>query len=684
MDAAAGVVSVLDELTLEPVGEPIELGSPVMQSVVDGDCTVFSLLDDGTVVPIGTNGTVGASFRVAGSGDAAALSVVDGTAVVVDEADPSVAPLTSDGPGDRIGLDIPAGDLKVPAAASGSLPVLSEDGAVAVVEPSTGSVRYVTLPEQDGADLGAPVVNGDLLYVPDFSSGKTLVIGVAGGTLEDVIDVSDGEFELFVDDRIVFANDAQGNGAVVVDDTGAVRHVTKYDEEVAANAEQPVETPEKLTPIPQSPQEERDSEFPSLVDQPEPGESEFPALVDPPPAPGPPGNPGPPSDPAPGDPGATEPGPPTEVPVPGPAGPTGPPGDPPAPPEPPAPPPAPVDACPDVPGEQPPGTDCTPAPNAPGQPAITGASAADLAATVDFAPGSGGQVDSYRLRVVENGNDIQPKDVQGNGQNRFTVSFADCKTVQFAVVAVGPGGESSSPLSQAVTTCQAAGQVDNLRVVDKETTADKITMTWKPPSGTGPFIYEVWGFGQGRAQTDQTSFRASGLKADTSYDFRVVAIGPGGAGPEASTRGRTNPPPKPPTDTIRECRDGKELPGGGHRAFYDETCSQGSPTGRTFQVLSGPYAGYEPLYRYSRLVQRDPSYMNEFYLKTGGPPDGSWGNGKVIGYVGGGNGPQIKAHRWDHWDGSYSWKAWSFGTSWPGFQPGAANRATVDPVFRAE
>ena len=682
VDSEAGVISVLDESTLEPVGAPIELGSPIVQSVVDGSCTVFSLLDDGTVVPISTDGTVGPSLRVADSGDAASLSVVDGAAFVVDEADPAVAPLTPDGVGDRIDLDLPAGDLEVPDAASGSLPVLAEDGTLAVVETGTGSVTKVKVPTPEGAELGAPVVNGGLLYVPDFSSGTALVVEIAAGSVKEAIDVTDGTtFDLFVDDGIVFANDPKSDRAVVVDDTGSVRNVTKFDEEVAQNASQPAQTPEKLTPIPQSPQEENESEFPSLVDNPAPGQSELPRLIDPPVAP--PADPGPPSD---------APAPPAQVPVPGPAGPPAPeqpPGPPPAPapepppspepppaPEPPVPP-VPHDECPGIEGDQPVGTDCTPAP---GQPVIGQVSAKDRVATVPFSPPSdGGQIVSYALRVIEGG---APQDVQQSGEHQFTATFADCATVKFVVDAIGTDGEATSSAPSAGTAlCQAPGKVGNLRVTDR--TSDSITIAWDAPSGTGPFSYEIR-YGDGPKPTDKTSFTATGLTPDTAYDFRVVALGPAGPGPEATTSDRTKPPPKPAFVTIRECRDGKELPGGGHRAYYGESCSQGSPTGRTFQVLSGPYAGYEPLYRYTRDRDTDQGYMREYYLKPGAAPDGGWGGGDVIGYVGGGAGPQIKAHRWDYWDGSYSWKAWSFGTDWPGFQPGNNNRASVDPVFRAE
>ncbi|HZI97523.1 MAG TPA: fibronectin type III domain-containing protein, partial [Actinomycetales bacterium] len=410
-------------------------------------------------------------------------------------------------------------------------------------------------------------------------TGDALMIGVATGAVQQVIDVSDGDFELSVDDRIVYANDARGNGAVTVDDTGAVRHVTKYDEQVAANAEQPVETPEKLTPIPESPQNDRDSEFPTITDDDQPDESEYPSLVDPPPAPapGPPDNAGPP----------TEPGPPVEEPVPGPTGPAGPPDEPPAAPEPPAPPAPPADACPDLPGEQPTGTDCTPAP---GQPVIGTVSAKDRVATVPFTPPSdGGAIDHYTLRVTAGSPDIAQ-----SGEHEFTVTFGKCRTVKFVVDAVGADGTTtSSAPSDATAVCQAPGKVGNLRVTERTDTT--ITVSWNAPGGTGPFTYEIWGFGQGRKQTDKKSFKAKGLDPDKAYDLHVVAIGPEGKGGQASTSGRTKPPPMPAKVGI--CESNTNGGGAGNSIYTWSTCGGGK-----FKLLTEKWQTYDiPIYKMYRF-----------------------------------------------------------------------------------
>jgi hypothetical protein len=254
------------------------------------------------------------------------------------------------------------------------------------------------------------------------------------------------------------------------------------------------------------------------------------------------------------------------------------------------------------------------------------------------------------------------------------------------VVAIGADGEQGPESVSAPVTVTpplvTAGKVQNLNVTATSHTA--VRATWsQPTSGTGPFTYQArLNGGQWKNAASGVTF--SGLRASTTYKVDVQARGQDGKwGPVNAGSATTKQAPLPRTKRLIECIDDTPMPGGGRKTYYGDGCiPKTSATGYSITVYESADPRLTELKRFRR--DRDtPTRIPDYMLGTGGPASGFQPDG-VVGYVPKTGGTAMEQRYWDHWDGGYSWKSWSYRTGWPGFQPAGkgTTRTNQGAVFR--
>jgi hypothetical protein len=145
-------------------------------------------------------------------------------------------PLSSEGAGEA--LTVPhagrGGPLRFAAVSEGArLAVLvPHDRVVALVDPgSPEKTVVVDLAEAEpSGQLGAPVLNGRRLYVPDNGRARVLVFDTVTGRTSDPVVLGEvpTTLEVFVKDGRVWINDPAGPRASVVDAAGHAIPIEKY------------------------------------------------------------------------------------------------------------------------------------------------------------------------------------------------------------------------------------------------------------------------------------------------------------------------------------------------------------------------------------------------------------------------------------------------------------------------
>ena len=204
------------------------------------------------------------------SGGTAPLTVVGGVVHALDVAAGAVRVLGDGTVSEAMPLgvarDADPEQLLVSASSDRDIAVLDPAGCqVSVLAVAARSSANVALPSEScGDDFGAPVVVDNLVFVPNYSTGGTLVLDITGREAPNEVAVradGPGEFDLFLDDGNVVANDPSSNEAVIFSGGSEAVDVTKFDEEVAQNATRPEDTP---------------ADLPDPVDEPDPVETDQP------------------------------------------------------------------------------------------------------------------------------------------------------------------------------------------------------------------------------------------------------------------------------------------------------------------------------------------------------------------------------------------------------------------------
>ncbi|TDD04523.1 hypothetical protein E1294_50095 [Nonomuraea diastatica] len=257
VDPASGRIQQIDPATLNSVGAPITLPGPLGPARIDGGGRLWvPVTAKGEVVPV-SQGVAASPLKVGEPGEELSVTIAGGLPVVVNT---RAATATIIGSGGGVGeIVLPKevaraakGGALTPARTEGPLlPVLSaaDSGLLVVIDTASNSVLSTKLATDDPAKLGVPQMLGSKVYVPDESTGALIVWDSAAGGQPTALQVAEkpGPVDVFVKDGLLWANDENGDKAVVIDPEGREHDIDKDDSDVPG----PTSTPKPKTPRPE-------------------------------------------------------------------------------------------------------------------------------------------------------------------------------------------------------------------------------------------------------------------------------------------------------------------------------------------------------------------------------------------------------------------------------------------------
>ncbi|MEV0613030.1 fibronectin type III domain-containing protein [Nonomuraea sp. NPDC050404] len=405
VDPASGKIQQIDPATLNTLGTPVTLPAPLGAARIDGGGRLWvPVTARGEVVPVSA-GAAAEPVKVGEPGEELSVTIAGGLPVVVNSRAATATIIGEDGGVGEITLpkgvaQATEGGALTPPATEGSLvPILTpgDSGLLVVIDTASNSVLSTKIAADDPAKLGVPQTLGSKVYVPDQGSGSLIVWDSAAGGRPTTLRVAQrpGPVDVFVKDGLLWANDENGDKAVVIDPEGRKHDIDKDDSDVPgpSNTPKPKETPRT---------------DPTRTDTPPDGTTSDP-------------NP----DPVP-DPVRT-----TERPRPTPTR---------------------------EPSRTPtPTSTPTKQASAPSAPGAVTARSGPGKITVTFSQSSGGEVERYTLRTSGEGNAV-PQSVEPGGPFRFEFTGGNCANeYTFTVVAHWSGGEVESEPSAGIRPCVAPG-----------------------------------------------------------------------------------------------------------------------------------------------------------------------------------------------------------------------------------
>ncbi|MEW9549215.1 hypothetical protein [Nonomuraea sp. NPDC050783] len=489
VDPAAGRVQQIHPYTLNSVGAPLTLPGPLGAARIDGGGRLWvPVTARGEVVPV-TRGAAAGPLKVGEPGEELSVTIAGGLPVVVNTRAAVATVVGSDGGVGEITLpkgvaQAAKGGALAPAATEGPLvPILAsgDSGLLVVLDTASNAVLSTKIDAGDPARLGVPQVLGTKVYVPDQGAGSLIVWDSAAGGRPTTLQVADGPgpVDVFVKDGLLWANDENGDRAVVIDPEGRKHEVDKDDSDVPG----PTNTPKPR----QTPRDE-------------------PSNTDAPPQPDPVGTTTAPVRPTRARPSATpshEPSPartPESTPTPTPT--------------------------------RTPTSTPTPTPSAPSAPGAVTARSGPGKVTIGFSPSTGGKVERYTLKTSGSGRAV-PQSVPADGPYQFEFTGGDCADeYTFTVVAHWSGGEVTSEPSAGVRPCVAPGAPTGFAAKPRNKGAE---LTWNAPDNADDATtYELTGAAT-KDSIKGTSFTVDGLKNNQKHAFKLKAKNAAGESPEAAT-----------------------------------------------------------------------------------------------------------------------------------------------------
>ncbi|RCG21394.1 hypothetical protein DTL70_18325 [Streptomyces diacarni] len=495
VDPVKARVQRIDPVRTTPLGAPMDLGAgPLGKAVADPKGTLWvPVPGKGTVVPF-PHGKKGDAIKVgAKRGEASTLvmTLADGRPVVTDTRGGTVAVLRRTGIGLRFKLpsgiaEAPAGTVVVPSSTAGDVvPVLArESGRMTLVNTRTGSLLNASL-GAGSHEYGTPQVLGSKVYVPDHSNGTLKVYDTEAAAITEPVKVTGkrGKLSLFVRDGLLWVNDEDNETAVVINSSGHVNRVHKYDTDVPSGRKPREDPPSgddgKRDPAPGRDAPDAVPEGPS-----NPGRDETPSGPDAPAR-------KPDSGGEPKEPERKEPERPRKP-------------------------------------ERPDKGEEKPEARPPGTPqAQSGAGVI----RVSFAPSPGVKPTGYRLKGAPAGAEVKPEKVGPNGPFTFEVKGGSCaQQYSFSVEAAFAGGQTAeSGRTVPTRPCVAPGAPQKVEYAFPQG-GRGINLTWQAPANAdGGTKYTVTG-GKGSQTTTATKAQLTGLANNRTYNLTVAAGNAAGSG----------------------------------------------------------------------------------------------------------------------------------------------------------
>ncbi|MGI8329733.1 hypothetical protein ACRYCC_07185 [Actinomadura scrupuli] len=250
IDPAKATVQQIDPVTLSAMDGPATLTAPLGQAAIDGRGTLWVPVPaGGQVVPFQA-GHQAPPVTVGKPKDALAITIAAGVPIVTNST--AATAMVLDPSGKRLTLALPStvrqerrGGVLFPAATEGQIVPLLARATGSLVLLDTGSGRHSTVSLKfPKHHYGPPQILGSKIYIPDQTAGSLIVYDSATNAFDTQIVVGGrpGPLEVFVSGNLLWANDPHGRRAVVLDTSGAVKQISKYDEKVPGGPRRPIPT----------------------------------------------------------------------------------------------------------------------------------------------------------------------------------------------------------------------------------------------------------------------------------------------------------------------------------------------------------------------------------------------------------------------------------------------------------
>jgi hypothetical protein len=249
VDPAKATVQRIDPITLTTMETQTTLTAPLGQAAIDGRGTLWVPVPaTGQVVPF-QGGHQAAPMTVGKPKDSLAITIAAGVPIITNST--AATALILDPSGKQLTVALPPmskvgpGGVLFPAATEGQIvPLLvKETGLLVLLDTVSG--RHSTVPLQaTNHRYGPPQILGSKVYIPDQTAGSLIVYNFATNAFDPSVVVGGrpGPLEVFVSGGLLWADDPHGDRAVVLEESGAVKEIQKYDDKVPGGPRHPIPT----------------------------------------------------------------------------------------------------------------------------------------------------------------------------------------------------------------------------------------------------------------------------------------------------------------------------------------------------------------------------------------------------------------------------------------------------------
>lgn len=261
LDVGRGELQPVDPGSFEPIGNPLRFRPPIA-GTVDGSGRAVVVEETTSRAYVVEGTAAGEAITVGQEGDTFRVANVGGRPVVVNVTRSALS-VFDGGQARELALPAGEGELLVPHKGDGDrMGLIRRQGArglLLLVDLDGGGTTPTTI-DGDASTLRAPLVTAKAIYLLDPASSRITVLdpGTAAvvATLTAEIGRGDGALQAFVKDGLLWINNPRGARAVVVDQSGVLRVVDKYDPAIPelGDPDAPPEQPPPPPPPPVAPE----------------------------------------------------------------------------------------------------------------------------------------------------------------------------------------------------------------------------------------------------------------------------------------------------------------------------------------------------------------------------------------------------------------------------------------------
>lgn len=251
LSPSRGTVQQLDPMSLASIGGSVALTAPLStNNAVDAESALWVPVPAVGQAADKPNGQQVKGVPIGKDGDVLTLTMAAGAPVVTDS---TTAQSVIVGPGgSKMKVNLPPAvsqtgrvGVLAPVETDGLLvPLLnSQTGSLTILDAATGSVSSAGISLPPNHTFAPPQMLGERVYIPDRTAGQLVVWNSASHAMESSVNLTgrpDPTMDVFVKGGLLWANDPEGNKALVINSTGQATPISKYTPNVPGGLNNPI------------------------------------------------------------------------------------------------------------------------------------------------------------------------------------------------------------------------------------------------------------------------------------------------------------------------------------------------------------------------------------------------------------------------------------------------------------